>query len=60
MQIDPKAETIYIADIGVLSGKPSLIIYDINSKSSRRVLVNHSSIKEEDYTINAQGKKCFY
>ncbi len=57
MQIDPKGETIYIADIGVLSGKPSLIIYDINSKSSRRVLVNHSSIKEEDYTINAQGKK---
>lgn len=59
MQIDSKGEKIYIADIGVLAKKPAIIIYDVKTKTGRRVLERHVSVTEEPYEINAQGRRMY-
>jgi len=57
LQIDPAGQKIYIADTSTLAKKPAIIIYDIDRNSARRVLENHQSVVEQDWIINARGRK---
>jgi sugar lactone lactonase YvrE len=57
MQVSPDGEKIYIADIGVMAQRPGIIIYDLATKTARRVLDRHASVMEEPYLINAKGKQ---
>lgn len=59
MQIDGAGERVYIADIGVLAKKPAIIIYDVKNKTARRVLERHVAVTEQDYEINAQGRRMY-
>ena len=59
MQIDARGERVYIADLGGLAKKPAIIIYDITAKTARRVLERDKSVTEEDYEINAQGRRMY-
>jgi sugar lactone lactonase YvrE len=59
MQIDSSGEHIYIADIGVVAKKPAIIIYNTKTRTARRVLERHTSVTEEPYEINAQGRKMY-
>ena len=57
LQIDPAGRKIYIADTSILAKKPAIIIYDTENNSARRVLENHPSVVEQDWIINAKGRK---
>lgn len=59
MQVDSRGEKIYVADIGVFSGKPAVIVYDLKTGKARRLLERHPSVMAEDYEINAQGRRMY-
>ena len=59
MQIDSRGEKIYISDLGVLSKKPALIIYDTRTKEARRLLERHPALMEQDYEIKSKGRKMY-
>jgi hypothetical protein len=55
-QVSPDGTKIYIAETSPLIHRPALIVYDVLTKTSRRVLQNHPSVKAEDYVIQAPGR----
>jgi sugar lactone lactonase YvrE len=57
LQIDPAGHKVYIADTSTLAKKPAIIIYDTGQNSARRVLEDHPSVVEQDWIINARGRK---
>ena len=56
MQVDTAGRMIYLADIGVFSGHPGLIIVDSETGKARRVLDRHPAITAGPYAIKAQGR----
>jgi len=55
-QVDPAGERIYIAEASPIAGTPALIVYDIATRTSRRLLGGHPSVRTEDYMIQAPGR----
>jgi sugar lactone lactonase YvrE len=55
-QVDPEGRTIYIAETSPFLQRPALIVYDVASKASRRVLEGHPSVATRDYVIQAPGR----
>lgn len=51
--IDPAGQTVYIADVNFFGKSPALIVYDLASKSARRVLEKDPSVIAGDYIIQA-------
>jgi sugar lactone lactonase YvrE len=56
-QIDPAGETIYIAEASIFGKTPAILVYDIQSKTCRRVLEKHASVMPENYIPVVQGRK---
>jgi sugar lactone lactonase YvrE len=56
LQVDPKGETIYIAETSPVIQRPALIVYDIATRSSRRLLEGHHSVASQNYMIQAPGR----
>ncbi len=56
-QVDAAGRFLYLADIGVLSGHPALIVLDAQTGRARRLLDAHPALLAEPYTINAQGRR---
>jgi len=48
-QVDPRGETIYIAETSPIRQKPALIAYDVVHRTSRRVLDGDRSVQARDY-----------
>lgn len=59
MQIDSSGVKIYIADLGVLSKKPAIIIYDTITRTARRILEGHPAVMEQNYKINSKGRRMY-
>ena len=57
MQIAPDGRTVYISDTGVLSGRPSLIIVDVATRTARRLLEAHPALMSEGFELKARGEK---
>ena len=57
LQVDPTGKYIYIANASILRKKPSVIIYDIEKKQSRQVLVQDPSVMAERFTPVVQGQR---
>ena len=55
-QVDPAGERIYIAESSPIIGHPALIVYDTKTRTSRRLLDRHPSVRTEDYRIQAPGR----
>ncbi len=55
-QIDPAAETIYIADASIFAKTPAILVYDISSRTCRRLLENHPSVIPDPYIPVVQGR----
>lgn len=51
LQISPDGKTIIIADASFWRKSPAIIVYDIESGSTRRVLEGHESVSAENYKI---------
>jgi sugar lactone lactonase YvrE len=55
-QVDPAGERIYIAEASPIVGTPAVIVYDVGTRTSRRLLDGHPSVRTEDYRIQAPGR----
>ncbi|HSD09478.1 MAG TPA: L-dopachrome tautomerase-related protein [Candidatus Binatia bacterium] len=55
-QVDPSGRHIYIADTSLFGGHPAIIAYDVENRTSRRLLDRHSSVMPKDYLMNAAGR----
>jgi len=55
-QVDPAGERIYIAEASPIAGTPAVIVYDVGTRTSRRLLDGHPSVRTEDYRIQAPGR----
>ncbi len=56
LQISHDGKTIIIADASFWRKSPAIIVYDIETGSTRRVLEKHESVSAENYKIRA-GKR---
>lgn len=54
MVIDPDGKTVYIADVSFVRQSPALVIYDIDSKTARRVLEEDPSVMPQNYFIQTK------
>lgn len=57
LQVSADGLTVVIADASYWRKRPALIVYDVQSGTSRRVLENHESVAAENYTIRNQEKE---
>lgn len=55
-QVDPAAEKIYIAEASPILHRPALIVYDVKTGKSRRVLDGHESVQAKPYVLQAPGR----
>lgn len=55
-QVDPAAEKVYIAEASPIRQRPALIVLDLKTGTSRRVLDGHPSVQAEDYVLQAPGR----
>jgi len=60
-QVTAAGDVIFIADTGapvpVIGGSPAIIVYDVNKKTARRVLVGHASVKASSHAVRVEGEK---
>lgn len=59
-QVDPRGEKIYIADASPIRRKPALIVYDIASRTARRVLDGHPAVQAQDFIVQAPGREMIF
>jgi sugar lactone lactonase YvrE len=55
-QVSPDGETIYIAESSPIRQTPALVVYDVATRTSRRLLSGHPSLLPDDYVIQAPGR----
>jgi len=55
-QVSPDGTKIFIAETSPVLQRPSLIVYDTITKTSRRLLRGHPSVKTQNYIIQAPGR----
>ena len=51
LQVDPAGRFVYIADTSFWRKSPALIVYDTVTRTSRRLLENHPSVRAQDWVI---------
>ena len=51
LQVTADGQTVFIADASVWRKKPAIIVYDVASRSARRVLDSHESVSAQNYLI---------
>ncbi|HWW62831.1 MAG TPA: L-dopachrome tautomerase-related protein [Thermoanaerobaculia bacterium] len=54
-QVAPDGATVYLADAGIVSKRPAILVYDVASKRARRVLECDASVTGKPYTLDIQG-----
>ena len=55
-QVDPAGETIYIAEASPILQTPALLVHDVASNTTRRVLDGHDSVEARDFLLQAPGR----
>jgi sugar lactone lactonase YvrE len=55
-QVSPDGGTIYIAEASPIRQTPAIIVYDVASRTSRRLLDSHPSLLPQGYVIQAPGR----
>src|SRR4029077_8399065 len=58
-QVDPAGQKIYIAESNPIRQKPALIVYDIASRTSRRLLERHPSVQAKDFVLETPERRMF-
>lgn len=51
LAVTADGETVFIADASVWRQKPAIVVYDVPTRSPRRVLESHSSVKAQNYLV---------
>jgi len=55
-QVDPAGRRIYVAEASPIVGTPAILVYDVATRTARRLLDSHRSVSTEDYVIQAPGR----
>jgi len=55
-QVDPQGRRIYIAETSPILQRPALVVYDSETRTSRRLLERDVSVRSEDLRIQAPGR----
>jgi hypothetical protein len=56
-QVSPDGKHVFLADLGIVSRKPALIVYDVEKNLGRRVLERAPSVLDRPFLIEAKGTK---
>jgi sugar lactone lactonase YvrE len=56
-QVSPDGSHIYIADASIFAKTPALVVYDVERRTSRRLLEGHESVTPENYVPVVQGRR---
>lgn len=56
IRVDSAGQTVYIADVSFIRKDPAIVVYDLKSGSSRRVLDDHPSVSPQDWIIQTPIK----
>lgn len=51
LQVAADGNTVFIADASVWRKSPAIVVYDVTTRSARRVLESHSSVSAQNYLI---------
>lgn len=51
LQVSADGRTVFIADASIWRRSPAIIVYDVGSRSARRVLDSHASVSTQNYLI---------
>jgi sugar lactone lactonase YvrE len=54
--VSPDGTRIYIAESSPIAQTPAIIVYDVEKKTSRRLLDRHPSVLPKDYKMNVEGR----
>jgi sugar lactone lactonase YvrE len=54
LNISPDGATVYIADVAFFRQTPGLVIYDVATKTARRVLDGHPAVMPEGYWVHTR------
>lgn len=54
--VSPDGKRVYIAESSPIAQTPAIIVYDVESRTSRRLLDGHPSVLPKDYVIDAAGR----
>lgn len=60
LQVSPDGNTVYIADVSFFRKNPAVVVYDIPSGTSRRLLEQHESVYPQDWIIHNQVRTMTY
>lgn len=55
--VDEKTQKIYITETSPIAHTPALVVYDIASRTSRRLLEGHASVKAAKYSVYVGTEK---
>ena len=56
-QVSPYGNRVYIADASIFAKTPALVIYDLETRTARRVLEGHESVTPERFIPHVQGRE---
>ena len=56
-QVSADGRRIYIADASIFGKNPAILVHDVESGTSRRLLEGHESVTPERYVPEVQGRK---
>jgi len=54
--VSPDGKRVYIAESSPIKQTPALIVYDVEQRTSRRLLDRHPSVMPKNYVLNAAGR----
>jgi sugar lactone lactonase YvrE len=58
-QVDSEGRWIYIAESSPILQRPAIIVYDTVTRTSRRLLHRHPSVRPRDYVLQAPGRDMY-
>ena len=56
LDVSADGTVVYIADASFWRKKPAIVIYDVSSRTARRVLESHESVSAENYLIRTRTR----
>jgi sugar lactone lactonase YvrE len=56
LQVSADGMTVFIADASIWRKSPAIIVYDVETRSARRVLERHASVEAQNYLIRTPAR----
>jgi sugar lactone lactonase YvrE len=57
LQVSADGMTVFVADASIWRKSPAIIVYDVATRSARRVLESHTSVEAQNYRIQTPARE---